>query len=75
MKFIVSNNCIKVFSKAVVTGARLADELFFDATDDGLTIQAINKDKTVSYSIFFARNFFAQYEPECVQCKLSSKVL
>uniref|UniRef100_A0A182YHN2 Cell cycle checkpoint control protein n=1 Tax=Anopheles stephensi TaxID=30069 RepID=A0A182YHN2_ANOST len=79
MNFILPGANVKMLARAVNCFSKIGNELFFEATPDGLDLKTINSTNTAYAVVQFRRDFFISFQqgssdtPDENCCKISVK--
>uniref|UniRef100_A0A182SY01 Cell cycle checkpoint control protein n=1 Tax=Anopheles maculatus TaxID=74869 RepID=A0A182SY01_9DIPT len=79
MNFILPGANVKMLARAVNCFSKIGNELFFEATPDGLDLKTINSTNTAYAIVQFRRDFFLSFQqgnsdtPDENCCKISVK--
>lgn len=78
MKALLGSNGLKVFARIVRFLSRIGNELYFEATAEGLVLKAVNNSKTCFCTIEMNEIFFSNYtitgdDVEDNHCRVSTR--
>uniref|UniRef100_A0A4Y0BI68 Cell cycle checkpoint control protein RAD9A n=1 Tax=Anopheles funestus TaxID=62324 RepID=A0A4Y0BI68_ANOFN len=79
MNFVLPGANVKMLARAVNCFSKIGNELFFEATPDGLDLKTINSTNTAYAVVQFRRDFFISFQqgkadtPDENCCKISVK--
>ncbi|XP_052901643.1 cell cycle checkpoint control protein RAD9A [Anopheles moucheti] len=79
MQFVLPGANVKILARAVNCFSKIGNELFFEATPDGLDLKTINSTNTAYAVVQFRRDFFISFQqgnsdtPDENCCKISVK--
>lgn len=80
MKCVIPGRCIRAFGKAIQCLSKIGDELYLEATSDGLAMKTVNPARSAYACFIFKKVFFHVYHDgrdsisaETLKCKITVK--